>query len=384
MAEILRIPDGNAFKLRITGELLVENYRSAADMSVVSRLIVNFVRRGRLPQVASVDDQGRIVALNLGLLPRGTYGVELTGYYNGEPWRFFQQDVFTIVDENSELSESTGGDVPIYDTTFTVSFRGDSITAAFVDAALNAHNNDEDAHPHLQQAIEDLQEQVGEAGTITDVLVDGESVVEGKVAMISTEGLRGSITDLQNQINAIVADKATVSLTASPSVVFIGEQKAITLTAKSSPVATSTVIKKGNTEIQTGTTGTVTGSDTITPSGDVSYQAEFVIAGITRTANATVSAVHPIYVGAGATAAAATTKQSAKTSPAGTYNIPVATSGSYVWFLVPNTMSISSAKKNGFNLQLEAPTTTTKDGVTYKVYRSSNTYDAGTETIVIS
>ena len=384
MAEILRIPDGNAFKLRITGELLVENYRSAADMSVVSRLIVNFVRRGRLPQVASVDDQGRIVALNLGLLPRGTYGVELTGYYNGEPWRFFQQDVFAIVDENSELSESTGGDVPIYDTTFTVSFRGDSITAAFVDAALNAHNNDEDAHPHLQQAIEDLQEQVGEAGTITDVLVDGVSVVEGKVARISTEGLQESITDLQNQINAIVADKATVSLTASPSVVFIGEQKAITLTAKSSPVATSTVIKKGNTEIQTGTTGTVTGSDTITPSGDVSYQAEFVIAGITRTANATVSAVHPIYVGAGATAEAATTKQSAKTSPAGTYNIPVATSGSYVWFLVPNTMSISSAKKNGFNFPLEAPTTTTKDGVTYKVYRSSNTYDAGTETIVIS
>ncbi len=384
MAEILRIPDGNAFKLRITGELLVENYRSAADMSVVSRLIVNFVRRGRLPQVASVDDQGRIVALNIGLLPRGTYGVELTGYYNGEPWRFFQQDVFAIVDENSELSESTGGDVPIYDTTFTVSFRGDSITAAFVDAALNAHNNDEDAHHHLQQAIEDLQEQVGEAGTITDVLVDGVSVVEGKVARISTEGLQGSITDLQNQINAIVADKATVSLTASPSVVFIGEQKVITLTAKSSPVATSTVIKKGSTEIQTGTTGTVTGSDTITPSGNVSYQAEFVIAGITRTANATVSAVHPIYVGAGATAEAATTKQSAKTSPAGTYNIPVATNGSYVWFLVPNTMSISSAKKNGFNFPLEAPTTTTKDGVTYKVYRSSNTYDAGTETIVIS
>ena len=384
MAEILRIPDGNAFKLRITGELLVENYRSAADMSVVSRLIVNFVRRGRLPQVASVDDQGRIVALNLGLLPRGTYGVELTGYYNGEPWRFFQQDVFAIVDENSELSESTGGDVPIYDTTFTVSFRGDSITAAFVDAALNAHNNDEDAHPHLQQAIEDLQEQVGEAGTITDVLVDGESVVEGKVARISTEGLQGSITDLQNQINAIVADKATVSLTASPSVVFIGEQKAITLTAKSSPVATSTVIKKGSTEIQTGSTGTVTGSDTITPSGNVSYQAEFVIAGITRTANATVSAVHPIYVGAGATAETATTKQSAKTSPAGTYNIPVVTSGSYVWFLVPNNMSISSAKKNGFDFPLEAPTTTTKDGVTYKVYRSSNTYDAGTETIVIS
>ena len=55
MAEIIRITDGNAFKLRITGEILLENYREAADMSVVSKLVVNFVRRGRLPQTASVD-----------------------------------------------------------------------------------------------------------------------------------------------------------------------------------------------------------------------------------------------------------------------------------------------------------------------------------------
>ena len=89
MAEIIRITDGNAFKLRITGEILLENYREAADMSVVSKLVVNFVRRGRLPQTASVDEQGRIVALNDGSLALGVYGVELTGYYNGEPWRYF-------------------------------------------------------------------------------------------------------------------------------------------------------------------------------------------------------------------------------------------------------------------------------------------------------
>ena len=69
---------------------------------------------------------------------------------------------------------------------------------------------------------------------------------------------------------------------------------------------------------------------------------------------------------------------------AGTYNINVAQNGSYVWFNVPSSMTIHGATMSGFEFPLEAPTNVTINGVAYKSYRSSNTYNAGTLTIVIS
>ena len=235
MAEIIRITDGNAFKLRITGEILLENYREAADMSVVSKLVVNFVRRGRLPQTASVDEQGRIVALNDGSLALGVYGVELTGYYNGEPWRYFSQDVFEIVDENSEANESTGDDVPMYDVTFVVSFGGDSITAAFVEAAISTHNNDEDSHPGIteelskkvddimvdDESVVDVDPETGrrtvnlhkdQLGKVDDVLVNGESVLnEDNEAEIT---IPEKVSDLPNDADYATKSELTTGLDA--------------------------------------------------------------------------------------------------------------------------------------------------------------------------
>lgn len=359
-----RIIAGNDFRLIVCAKRSMGAYLTDMDLSEVDSLRIYMTRAGRSKELQSytLDENGNaVIYVAAQQVTAGIYGIEMVGVYGDASLRAHLTTAFQIVG----AGHGDAGVLTDYsvDIVFAINVAASDV---FVKASIEAHNTDPTAHPDIRALI---------ASTRSDL----EQAIEEGGADVSED-----IQDLQNQINAIVADKATVSLTASPSVVFIGEQKAITLTAKSSPVATSTVIKKGNTQIQTGTTGTVTGSDTITPSGNVSYQAEFVIAGITRTANATVSAVHPIYVGAGATAAAATTKQSAKTSPAGTYTVNVETSGSYVWFLVPNNMSISSAKKNGFDFPLESPTTTTKDGVTYKVYRSSNTYDEGTETIVIS
>jgi hypothetical protein len=94
--------------------------------------------------------------------------------------------------------------------------------------------------------------------------------------------------------------------------------------------------------------------------------------------------VYPIYYGAGATYTAATNKAPARTTPAGTYNVTVASNGQYVWFVVPATMTINKATKGGFDFPLEAPQNVTVEGVAYKAYRSSNTYDAGTEVITLS
>ena len=166
----MRIPDGNAFKLRIAGQIKTGEYVETADFSVVRNMIVNFVRRGREAQTSSVDGAGRIVVENDGSLARGVYGVELTGYYNGEPWRFYVKDVFQIVNENAESDEPTGVDnVPVYDVTVDVSFGGDGISAAFVEAAVNMHNSDENSHPHILGEL---------SGKVDDVEVDGESVVE--------------------------------------------------------------------------------------------------------------------------------------------------------------------------------------------------------------
>lgn len=163
---IIKIPDGNAFKLRVTA--MVNDV--PADLNVVNNIIVNFVRRGRIAQPFGIDGNGRLVIANDGSLARGLYGVEFTGYHDGKPWRHYIKNAFKIVDENEDADTPTVvDDVPVYDLSDNMSFGGDGVTAAYVDAAIDAHNEDDEAHEALQAKM---------AGKVDDVLVDGESVVE--------------------------------------------------------------------------------------------------------------------------------------------------------------------------------------------------------------
>ena len=77
-------------------------------------------------------------------------------------------------------------------------------------------------------------------------------------------------------------------------------------------------------------------------------------------------------------------KQSINVSPAGTYIITTETNESYVFFVVPESMIINKATMNGFDFPLDSPQEVTIDYKSYKVYRSSSTYDAGILTIIIS
>ena len=217
----------------------IDEYTEDVDFNVVSDLIVNFVRRGRLAQDYGIDESGRIVVENDGSLARGVYGIELRGYYNGKPWRFYERDVFVIVDEYDESDSGIDEEnVLTYDGTFDISFGGDGVSAAFVADAINAHNNDEGAHPSMlaqvqaalstslagiqsvlrslqrgidshaesltahsdireaigtaQQDISDIQsllvqiqQAIEESGKVDDVKVNGVSVVEEKVANLT-------------------------------------------------------------------------------------------------------------------------------------------------------------------------------------------------------
>lgn len=191
----------------------------------------------------------------------------------------------------------------------------------------------------------------------------------------------------QAQINAIVLGGAvTPSLSASPGTVFVGVQTTINLTASINTPADNIKIKQGDTEIATGSGTSLSGSYAITPNaaGNTQFRADFVLGGLSKTATKNVVAVYPIKYGAGDDYTDATTQASVRTTPAGTYNVTVPNNGDYVFFVVPRTMNINSAKMGGFDFPLQAPQNVEIDGVEYKYYQSANTYDAGTLTIVIS
>lgn len=192
--------------------------------------------------------------------------------------------------------------------------------------------------------------------------------------------------NLQGQINEIVNGDANVSLTASPTVVFAGENNTIALTATSDTLATAISITGGSLEEPiTGTGTSATGEDVINvaEARTITYHATFTIAGLPKTASKNVSVVYPVLFGAGADYTAATAQATPRTSPAGTYNVTVGTAGTYVFFVVPATMAIHGATMSGFEFPLQAAVDVTIGGKAYRSYQSANTYDAGQLTIVL-
>lgn len=193
------------------------------------------------------------------------------------------------------------------------------------------------------------------------------------------------VEDLQDQIDAIVNGNAVINLAASPSLVFVGVESEIALTATTDTEATAIAITRDGEPVASGTGTTLSATDTITPdeAGSTVYTAAYTIAGLPRSTTKSVDAVYPCLYGAGADYAAAVNEATVRRTPAGTYNINVATAASYVFFVVPATMSISSATMSGFNFPLQTPVDVEINGVAYKSYQSANTYDAGIITVVL-
>lgn len=251
-----------------------------------------------------------------------------------------------------------------------------------------------DSNVGWQKLNDDLQNIIASAGQHGIALSNewGNSTLIGLTQKMLSEALGNVHKDgnnfisLQQQIDQIVNDKATVSLSVTPSPVFVGVQSNISLVATTNTQATSIKIKKGSIEIAAGSGLTLNGSDTIMPSaaGNTTYLAEFTIAGLLKQTTKNVVAVYPILYGAGDEYTDAQTQASVRTTPAGTYNVVVPENEDYVFFVVPRNMNINSAKMSGFDFPLQAPVNVEIDGVEYKYYQSANTYDAGTLTIVIS
>lgn len=225
-----------------------------------------------------------------------------------------------------------------------------------------------------------------------------KTVVDTALSTTSTNPVQNKIVnaklvELQNEIATINADKATFSLsrTSGNSLYFVGDTFTIKATATCSVSANTITIKCGNSTIASiQNAKTAMGSQTIDSTFSsapttINFTAEAVIGSVKKTASFSVSLVNPMYVGAGAAYTDVVKdnhKQSARTSASGTYNVTVASNGQYVFFVVPSSMTINKVTLSGFDFPLLAADTTSKSG--YKIYKSANTYKAGTLTLVVS
>ena len=103
----------------------------------------------------------------------------------------------------------------------------------------------------LVSAVEELQD---------------ESYVKPSTGIPTTDITDENLSMTQAEINQLViGSNITVGLSASPSPIFVGTQRTISLSATCSRSATSITIKKGSTVLATGSGTSLGYSDTITP-----------------------------------------------------------------------------------------------------------------------
>ena len=183
----IRIPDGNAFRIRLTARnLITGEYTEAADLSNIDNLVINYVRRGiRFPHAYTIDEEGRATVADAGTLDCGFYGIELTGYYGGEKFRFYGKDLFEITTDTTDVIDPSN----LIDIEITVKLNASGVSKDYVDHAVNGM----EASMETMQA--DLRDEIAEAGKVDDVKVNGVSVVSGKKANITVPT---KVSDLTN------------------------------------------------------------------------------------------------------------------------------------------------------------------------------------------
>lgn len=243
----------------------------------------------------------------------------------------------------------------------------------------------------LTEYITNIQEQISQETSNREQAISALETELKSYTDAEQERAEAVEQNLQDQINEIVGGDATVSLTANPPTIFVGQQYNIALNATTNKPASSIIIKKAGVQIASGSGQSLPHTDIVTADATsvISYSAEFIISGVTRTTSRNVTAVYPIYFGAGMeqtdVLGIAACKATAQTTPNGTYNVTIADSPKYIWFFVPSGMpQITSAKMNGFDFPLEAQSDATEGGVVYKVYRTPNTQETGTYSIIIN
>lgn len=236
--------------------------------------------------------------------------------------------------------------------------------------------------------------------------VNGESLLSGRDITVSVEGVEADLSELEAKIDSntelIVSLHATASLTASPTVIEKGVSTSVTFTGtglfngSTDSLYNLVLTDSGNNIITSSTSSTVTYtaslSDSTTYYLDAYFDSDMTIS---VQASRTVNAYYPIYlltsssssITSGTTITSSGTKQSIKSSAAGSYSVTTS-SGDYVWLFVPSGVTVpTSATISGFDCPLADSTTISSVSVnsatvSYTALRTEAAMSADTFTIV--
>lgn len=237
---------------------------------------------------------------------------------------------------------------------------------------------------------------------------DGTEVVNHKVQVkidpttdsyltVGPDGLKlsGVADGINDLAESIYYYHASATISASPTLIEKGVSTQITITAKSSfkTESANTLDIKNVTSDQTLESSGTPASKTATINIDDSATFQAIAAfdyDVTKTADVTVTAKYPIYTFGSTNSTVDSSTITAgtkyvKSNASGSYSINLSQNLMYFWICVPNDMLVNKVTLSGFDVPMEVYQTISVTGKgDYKCYRSSNTNDSGTYTLVVS
>lgn len=187
----------------------------------------------------------------------------------------------------------------------------------------------------------------------------------------------------KQEIAAIIAAEegklADLSIETSKEVIQTGQSTSVMVTVRSTIEASEIVMKRNGVVVMQGAGKSLQFNDVLeeAQSGNVTYLAVLTIGGTERTIELQLPVIDPVYYGAALQASDVTTKATARKSPEGRYTVTAAEDESYIFILVPMSMTVNGVEMSGIEMPMEAATGIVVGSLAYKCYQSSNTYDAG-------
>ena len=183
-----------------------------------------------------------------------------------------------------------------------------------------------------------------------------------------------------------LAAGAKVTLSPSPTVIYKNTTTPVTLTGTLSNVTPSSMrILDGTTVIaSTESCARVQGTTSVNISSNTkSFSCEAIYMGVAIVSTATINARNPILYGFAASAAALTKKVSPVTSAVRTYSDVSTANGQHFYIAVPTDIGdVSQFAMGGAPFAMNAVTTQTINGISYKVHESAVAYNANTTVTV--
>ena len=236
----------------------------------------------------------------------------------------------------------------------------------------------------VEKKVTDL---IGEAPATLDTIHEIAAWIlndeDGAAALVQ------QIATLNGQVSAL-SSGLKITTTLSPTVVYRGESSTVKVNTTLSDNTGNVEAAKMNAEILgnmqevTGAKSKVFTFNNVVLSDDntiVKTSANYN--GMTLSAKNTLYARYPIYMGVGTNAQQVydnlTNKQAAKTSAAGKYNATIESNGQFFYLLVPTDVTQPSSFYMNSPFAMAETTNATFGGIAYKVYRSANSYNAGTK-----